>query len=503
MSSYETTGRSDDDEKLLAEWGEPADNQVLWLGLLIAALMGLLFFGLTQCGDTLDNAAQQAGLSGVVGADDDTVGGIIDGDGELNDAEGLFSESDLWGDLNDQDDGPYTVFAPTNAALAGVSIAGLSAAEIDDISGYHVVDGRYRSADLAAGQTLETIGGDTIRIGDGLTLNNGVNIVEADQRAENGVVHSIDGILTDPAPEPTPVPEPTPEPEPEPEPEPTPEPEPEPTPEPEPEPTPVPAPPPAVTLADIAADKGLAGLAGAAAIAGLDGAIADPDAGPFTVFAPTDDAINEGVGRVGALGPEALASTVNYHVVPGVYTSADLTPGTVLQTVLGEDLVIGAGGLVDGNAMVVDADNEADNGVLHVIDRLMVPDSIEQQLLVSDLNALFQLEPIQFAVSSAEILPESVPTLDRAVEILSTAPAGTLVEVAGHTDSDGSTESNQALSEARAASVVAYVTANGVDEGILTPNGYGETQPIAENDTPENKQKNRRIEWNILDDGEG
>jgi len=120
---------------------------------------------------------------------------------------------------------------------------------------------------------------------------------------------------------------------------------------------------------------------------------------------------------------------------------------------------------------------------------------------VSDLNALFQLEPIQFATGSAEILPESVPTLNNAISILSGAPAGSKVEVGGHTDSVGGADSNQALSEARANSVQDYLTDGGVDADILSATGYGETELLNDPDeTDEQKAENRRIEFKILED---
>jgi outer membrane protein OmpA-like peptidoglycan-associated protein len=67
------------------------------------------------------------------------------------------------------------------------------------------------------------------------------------------------------------------------------------------------------------------------------------------------------------------------------------------------------------------------------------------------------------------------------------------IEIQGHTDSDGSEESNLALSEERAKSVVAYLVHEGVAEGRLTAKGYGETEPIAPNTTREGKQLNRRV----------
>ena len=69
------------------------------------------------------------------------------------------------------------------------------------------------------------------------------------------------------------------------------------------------------------------------------------------------------------------------------------------------------------------------------------------------------------------------------------------VEIQGHTDADGNPAANLDLSNRRAASVVAALEALGVQPGRLSAKGYGETQPVAPNDTPENKAKNRRIDF--------
>jgi OOP family OmpA-OmpF porin len=71
-------------------------------------------------------------------------------------------------------------------------------------------------------------------------------------------------------------------------------------------------------------------------------------------------------------------------------------------------------------------------------------------------------------------------------------------EVAGHTDNQGNAPSNQTLSEARAASVVAYLTTKGIAADRMTAKGYGQTQPIASNDTPAGRQQNRRIAFVAL-----
>jgi outer membrane protein OmpA-like peptidoglycan-associated protein len=104
------------------------------------------------------------------------------------------------------------------------------------------------------------------------------------------------------------------------------------------------------------------------------------------------------------------------------------------------------------------------------------------------------LEGIVFATNSAEITPESAEVLRKSLETLRNNPDIT-VEISGHTDDVGSNASNQKLSQARANSVRQWLINNGVEEFRLVAAGYGEERPIVPNDSPENRQKNRRIEF--------
>jgi len=104
------------------------------------------------------------------------------------------------------------------------------------------------------------------------------------------------------------------------------------------------------------------------------------------------------------------------------------------------------------------------------------------------------LEGITFATGKAEITPESENTLRKALKTLTTYP-DISVEIGGYTDNVGSDASNQKLSEKRANAVRDWLVRQGVDPKRITAKGYGESNPIAPNDTPEGKQKNRRIEF--------
>jgi OOP family OmpA-OmpF porin len=106
------------------------------------------------------------------------------------------------------------------------------------------------------------------------------------------------------------------------------------------------------------------------------------------------------------------------------------------------------------------------------------------------------LRGINFAFDSARIEPEFEPVLDVAVDELQANP-DISVEVAGHTDSTGADDYNQALSERRASSVVDYLVSKGIDRSRLAPTGSGESQPVADNGTRDGRAQNRRVELNV------
>lgn len=104
---------------------------------------------------------------------------------------------------------------------------------------------------------------------------------------------------------------------------------------------------------------------------------------------------------------------------------------------------------------------------------------------------------IYFPAGTSRLEDRSAAFLDSIVEIVNRCPDLT-IRIAGHTDSDGSADINQSLSEARASSVLIYLIDAGVDERRMRSVGLGETEPVAPNDTDENKQRNRRIEFSVI-----
>jgi len=104
---------------------------------------------------------------------------------------------------------------------------------------------------------------------------------------------------------------------------------------------------------------------------------------------------------------------------------------------------------------------------------------------------------ITFATDSANVAPQFRPTLNEVAAVLQEYP-NTYVDVYGHTDSTGSDAYNQGLSERRASSVANYLTSRGVASARLGTRGFGETQPIASNDTEAGRAENRRVEIKVV-----
>lgn len=104
---------------------------------------------------------------------------------------------------------------------------------------------------------------------------------------------------------------------------------------------------------------------------------------------------------------------------------------------------------------------------------------------------------ITFAVDSAAIQPNFQQTLSDVAQTLNRYESS-YIDVYGHTDSSGSDDYNQALSERRAASVSAFLQREGVNGARLATRGYGETQPVASNDTIDGRAQNRRVELRIV-----
>lgn len=266
-------------------------------------------------------------------------------------------EAELVGAL--QGDGPFTVFAPTDEAFTSLLTAlDITASDLlahPDLSKvllYHVVSGKVMSTDLSDGMTAPTLNGQSIEVDlDMGVMINKSNVVIADIEASNGVIHVIDQVLVpddfvlepmmdemDDMSEMTDV-----------------------------------------DIVDIAlSDDNFSMLVMLLQEADLVSALQGD--GPFTVFAPTNAAFVKLVTALGITPEELmaqpeLAEVLLYHVVSGKVMSTDLSDGLMAPTLNGESITFDLSDGVKANmASVVSADIAASNGVVHVIDEVLIPE---------------------------------------------------------------------------------------------------------------------------------
>jgi OOP family OmpA-OmpF porin len=125
------------------------------------------------------------------------------------------------------------------------------------------------------------------------------------------------------------------------------------------------------------------------------------------------------------------------------------------------------------------------------------PLSEEEAQLQQALNdKLKAAGTVEFAVGSAEITPQGKAVLDKIMPGMKEGDNN--IQVEGHTDNTGNADKNLSLSQQRAESVRKYLVAGGVKEANLTAKGFGPNRPIADNSTPAGRQRNRRIEFNVV-----
>jgi uncharacterized surface protein with fasciclin (FAS1) repeats len=266
-------------------------------------------------------------------------------------------------------------------------------------------------------------------------------------------------------------------------------------------------------------------LTAAIGAAGLTETLQGP--GPFTVFAPTDEAFAKlPPGAVDALlKPEnkpILEQILKYHVVGAKVPAADVKTGPA-KSVEGSDLdLVSADGKVTVNgANVTTADVAASNGLIHVIDAVLIPKSVDVAALLGGAatpateaaapttaaaaapstepaaapvnaagDAVSEDLTVYFANASAAINAEGKAKIAKAVTTLSAVPAGTKVNVVGHASAVGDPAKNQKLSESRANNVIAALKAGlgaKASNVEFTASAEGDKNPV------ENADKSRRV----------
>ena len=262
-------------------------------------------------------------------------------------------------------DGPFTVFAPTDAAFALLP-EGLIAQLLEDPTGdlttiltHHVHAGNVTSSELSNGMMVPTLAGTnlTVSIMDSMVQIDNAYVSVADIETDNGVVHVIDAVL-------------------------------------------VPEEEESTTVVDVVMNsENHTTLEAAVVAAGLVETLSGD--GPFTVFAPTDAAfalLPEGLIAQLLEDPTGdLTTILTHHVHAGNVTSSELSNGMMVPTLAGTNLTVS---IMDSmvqidNAYVSVADIETDNGVVHVIDAVLVPSDLniyDVNLFLSQGDYLYSID---------------------------------------------------------------------------------------------------------------
>lgn len=155
---------------------------------------------------------------------------------------------------------------------------------------------------------------------------------------------------------------------------------------------------------------------------------------------------------------------------------------------------------VDTNGCPLDTDGD---GIPDYLDKCPtvpgIPENKGCPEVQKEVITIFKqaLQGIQFDFNKSTIKRTSYGILDKVVKVMNDNPAYNL-QINGHTDSQGNDAYNQKLSEERAASVKQYLVNKGIDPARLTPQGFGETQPVASNNTAKGRYLNRRVEFKVL-----
>jgi uncharacterized surface protein with fasciclin (FAS1) repeats len=276
-----------------------------------------------------------------------TITDIVVADPNLTLLEQGVLRADLAGTLSGT--GPFTVFAPTDAAFtaAGITspvIAAIPAGEMSTILLYHTIPSEIFAANVPAGPNAKVItaSGDSVfvtRNTNGVYIN-GIKVTTADIDADNGVIHKIGSVLF----------------------------------------------PADGNIVETAVASGLDSLAKAATTAGLVGVLSNAT---LTVFAPTNQAFTDllaalGLTDINDIPLTTLQAVLTYHVVGGRAFSSDLTNGSLTMLASnttttnltngtgGVPTILGAGN--GGNkSNIIGTNIVCDNGVVHLIDRVLLP----------------------------------------------------------------------------------------------------------------------------------
>ncbi|MFO1128665.1 MAG: OmpA family protein [Rhodospirillales bacterium] len=199
---------------------------------------------------------------------------------------------------------------------------------------------------------------------------------------------------------------------------------------------------------------------------------------------------------------DKLGAAFDKFKLPGVealFEGAKVYVGGAISDVQRSNLMEQLKGIFGGTMSYGSLTDRADAAIRSATDKTLAAiAALKSGFSASDLVHALNLSIIHFETGSAALSSDARALLEKAATAIKAAPAGTRIEVGGHTDSTGDPSTHEPLSQARAEAVRAVLIEDGVAPEMLVAKGYGASQPIASNDTPDGRFQNRRIEFVVI-----
>ena len=284
-----------------------------------------------SCGDDVESDKKTTTPSG----DSQVISEIVSGNENLSTLLAALNAAELVDVLSNEND-QFTVFAPTDAAFAKLPEETLNdllkpenKQKLTNILLFHVIAGNYIASEVLASDSLTTVFGQETSINSEEAKINGVSIIETDIMAKNGTIHLIDEVL---------LPK---------------------------------------TILELAESAGFTTLVAAIEAAGLTDTLNGE--GPFTVFAPTDEAFGKlPAGTIDSLllpeNKDDLTNILTYHVVAESLKAADVLASSSIATVQGQSVSVSADGAKINESSITGTDIIGSNGIIHIIDTVLIPE---------------------------------------------------------------------------------------------------------------------------------
>jgi uncharacterized surface protein with fasciclin (FAS1) repeats len=295
--------------------------------LIFVLSLSVVFFSFTACSDDPTTVIN----------DGPTILDVVGGDNNFSILVNAVGSTELETTLSGS--GPFTLFAPTNDAFEALPeglFESLTTDELRDILLYHLLGAEVAAGALQPVQTVPTISTGNIfitSVGSGVTINGNSSVTTADLFASNGVIHAIDQVLIPDA---------------------------------------------LGTITENAQKRYfLTELVNALIATDLIGTVSNPNS-QLTVFAPNNDAFEAFAVIAADLTTEELADILLYHVIDTRLLSGNLQEQQTVTTLNGQEITINVqSGIVsvNGQATVTSVDNDGINGVIHVINNVLIPPS--------------------------------------------------------------------------------------------------------------------------------